>query len=67
MITRAFAENYRDSYEPGLTIDEYVEFFRDCQKIAAEEDIEPEFVELDDDGLRELAKMVIEMNEENKQ
>jgi len=64
MITRAFAENYRDSYEKGMTVEEYVEFFRDCQKIAVEEDIEPEFVALDDEDLRELARMVIELNEE---
>lgn len=64
MITRAFAENYRDSYEKGMTIEEYVEFFHDCQKIAVEEDIEPEFVALDDEDLRELALMVIELNEE---
>lgn len=64
MITRAFAENYRDSYEKGMTIEEYVEFFHDCQKIAVEEDIEPEFVALDDEDLRELARMVIELNEE---
>lgn len=64
MITRAFAENYRDSYEKGMTVEEYVEFFHDCQKIAVEEDIEPEFVALDDEDLRELARMVIELNEE---
>lgn len=64
MITRAFAENYRDSYEKGMSIEEYVEFFHDCQKIAVEEDIEPEFVALDDEDLRELARMVIELNEE---
>lgn len=64
MITRAFAENYRDSYEKGMTIEEYVEFFHDCQKIAVEEDIEPQFVALDDEDLRELALMVIELNEE---
>jgi len=64
MITRTFAENYKDSYEAGMTVEEMVEFFRDCQKIAVEEDIEPEFVALDDDGLRELAEAVIEMNEE---
>lgn len=64
MVTRAFAENYRDSYEKGMTIEEYVEFFHDCQKIAVEEDIEPEFVALDDEDLRELARMVIELNEE---
>lgn len=64
MITRTFAENYRDSYEPGMTIEDYVEFFHDCQKIAVEENVEPDFVALDDDGLRELAEAVIEINEE---
>jgi hypothetical protein len=64
MITRAFAEKHRDCYEKGMTVEEYVEFFHDCQKIAVEEDIEPEFVALDDEDLRELARMVIELNEE---
>lgn len=62
MITRAFAENYRDCYEKGMTVEEYVEFFHDCQKIAVEEDVEPDFVALSDEDLRELAKLVIEIN-----
>lgn len=41
-----------------------MEFFHDCQKIAVEENVEPDFVALDDDGLRELAEAVIEINEE---
>ena len=65
MITRTFAENYRDSYEAGMTVDEMVEFFHDCQKIAVEEEVEPEFAALDDDDLKELAEMVIEMIEED--
>lgn len=62
MITRAFAENYRDCYEKGMTVEEYVEFFHDCQKIAVEEDVEPDFVALSDEDLRELANLVIEIN-----
>ena len=31
MITRAFAERYRDSYEEGLAVEEYVDFYKDCQ------------------------------------
>lgn len=61
MITRAFAENYRDSYEKGMTVEEYVEFFHDCQKSAPEDE---EFAALTDEDLRELARMVIELNEE---
>lgn len=62
MVTRAFAENYRDCYEKGMTVEEYVEFFHDCQKIAVEEDVEPDFVALSDEDLRELANLVIEIN-----
>lgn len=64
MISREMIEAARDCYEPGMTIEEYVEFFHDCQKIAVEEDVESDFVALDDDGLRELAKAVIAINEE---
>ena len=61
MITRAFAENYRDSYEAGMTVEEMVEFFHDCQKSAPEDKT---FANLNDGDLKELAEMVIEMNEE---
>ena len=61
MITRSFAEKYRDAYEPGMTVEEYVEFFRDCQNAAPED---KEFAELAEDDLRELAELVIEINEE---
>lgn len=61
MITRAFAERYRDSYEAGMSIGEYVEFFHDCQKSAPEDE---EFSALDDNDLRELAEIIIEINEE---
>ena len=64
MISREMIEAARDCYEPGMTIEEYVEFFHDCQKIAVEEGKEPEFVALDDEGLRELAKEIIAINEE---
>lgn len=61
MITRAFAERHRDCYEKGMTVEEYVEFFHDCQKSAPEDE---EFAALTDEDLRELAQMVIELNEE---
>ena len=62
MITRAFAENYKDSYEAGMTVEEMVEFFHDCQKSAPEDKT---FANLNDGDLKELAEMVIEMNEED--
>lgn len=77
MITRAFAEQYRHTYEKGLTVEEYVDFFHDIQhdmKSTDWEDYierhgmdnyerEKTFESLDDDDLRELAEMVIELNE----
>lgn len=60
MVTRAFAEKYRDSYEAGMTIEEYVEFFKSCQPFAEEDD---EFGKLDEADLRQLAELVIEINE----
>ena len=62
MITRAFAERYRDSYEEGLTIEEYVDFYKDCQRSAPEDE---EFASLTEEELKELAQMVIEINEED--
>lgn len=59
MVTRAFAENYRDCYEKGMTVEEYVEFFHDCQKSAPED---KDFAALSDEDLRELANLVIEIN-----
>jgi len=67
MITRALIEMIRDSYEPGLTVDEYVDFFHDCQKMSAEEHdllYGEGFADLTDDELRELAQEVININEE---
>lgn len=61
MITRAFAERYRDSYEEGMTVEEYVDFYKDCQRSAPEDE---EFAALTEEELRELAEMVIEINEE---
>lgn len=61
MITRAEAERYRDSYEAGLTVEEYVDFYKDCQRSAPEDE---EFAAYTEDELRELARMVIEINEE---
>lgn len=61
MITRTFAERFRDSYEPGLSIDEYVDFFKDCQLSAPDD--EKEFAALTEEELQELAKLVIEINE----
>ena len=60
MITRTFAERFRDSYEPGLSVEEYVDFFKFAQFSAEEGD---EFGSLTDDELRELAELVIEINE----
>ena len=60
MITREFAEKYRDSYEKGLTVEEYVDFYKDCQQAAPED---KEFFELTEAELAELAKLVIEINE----
>lgn len=62
MITRAFAERYRDSYEEGLTVEEYVDFYKDCQRSAPEDE---EFASLTEEELKELAQMVIEINEED--
>ena len=61
MITRAFAERYRDSYEAGLTVEEYVDFYKDCQRSVPEDE---EFASLTEEELKELAEMVIEINEE---
>ena len=61
MISRTFAERYRDSYEAGLSVDEYVDFYKDCQRSAPED---AWFASLTDGELRELAKLVIEINEE---
>lgn len=60
MITREFAERYRDSYEKGLTVEEYVDFYKDCQRSAPED---KEFTALTENELAELAKLVIEINE----
>ncbi len=60
MVTRVFAEKYRDSYEKGLNIEEYVEFFKSVQPFAEEDD---EFGKLGDEDLRQLAELVIEINE----
>lgn len=62
MITRAFAERYRDSYEEGMTVEEYVDFYKDCQRSAPEDE---EFASLTEEELKELAEMVIEINEED--
>lgn len=61
MITKAFAENYRDSYEAGMTVEEMVEFFHDCQKSAPED---TKLAALNEKELEELARFVIEINEE---
>lgn len=60
MITRAFAEKYRDSYEKGLSVADYVDFFKDCQRSAPED---KEFAALTEKELEELAELVIEINE----
>lgn len=61
MITRAFAERYRDSYEEGMTVEEYVDFYKDCRRSAPEDE---EFAALTEEEPKELAEMVIEINEE---
>ena len=77
MVTMEFAQRYRDSYEKGFTVEEYVDFFHEIQRamkyIDWEDylerygqenlDMEKTFEHLNDDDLRELAKMVIEINE----
>ena len=62
MITREFAEKYRDCYEAGMTIEEYVDFFKSCQSFA-EEIGDVDFAKLNDAELAELAQAVIEINE----
>ncbi len=61
MVTRAEAERYMDSYEAGLTIDEYVDFYKECQRSAPEDE---EFAAFTEEDLRQLAELVIEINEE---
>ena len=61
MITREFAKRYRDSYEKGLSVADYVDFFKDCQRSAPED---KEFAALTEAELAELAALVIEINEE---
>lgn len=60
MVTREIIERYRDSYEAGLTVDEYVEFFHDCIQAAPEDEV---LSALTDEELRELAEAIIELNE----
>lgn len=60
MITEAFAERYKDSYEAGMSLEEYVEFFQDYQKSAPED---KEFAALSEDDLRELAQRIMDMQE----
>lgn len=60
MVTRTFAERFRDSYEPGMSIDEYVDFFKSTQCFAEEGD---EFGTLTEEELRQLSELVIEINE----
>lgn len=61
MITRAFAEKYRDCHEPGLTANEYIDFFHDCQKAAPDD---AELAGLTDEQLQELAALIIGINQE---
>ncbi len=61
MITRAFAERYRDSYTKGMDIDDYVEFFNDCTKAAPDD---AALATLTEPERRELAALVISINEE---
>ena len=59
MVTREYAMKHRDCYEPDMSIEDYVEFFRDCQRSAPEDQ---EFAALSEEDLRELASLVIEIN-----
>lgn len=61
MVTMEFAKRYADSYEEGMSIEEYIDFFKDCQRSAPED---AEFAELNEEELKELAGLVIEINEE---
>lgn len=62
MITRNLVEMYRDSYEEGMTVEDYVEFFKDCIK-ATPEGTDP-IRTMTDEQLAELAEAIIELNEE---
>lgn len=62
MITREMVEMYKDSYEAGMTVNEYVEFFKDCIK-ATPEGKEP-IRNLSDDELVELAETIIGESDE---
>lgn len=65
MITRDMVEMYRDSYEAGLTVEDYVEFFKDCIK-ATPEGNDP-IRTMTDEQLAELAEAIIELNEEDEE
>ena len=60
MITRAEADRYMDCYEKGMTISEYVDFFKDCQRSAPED---KDFSSYTTAELEELAKIIIEAHE----
>lgn len=60
MVTRGEAERYRDSYEAGLTIEQYVDFYKECQRSSPEDE---EFAAFTEEDLRQLAELVIEINE----
>ena len=58
MITREMVEMYKDSYEKGMSVEEYVEFFHDCIK-ATPEGTDP-IRNLSEEELKELAEVIIE-------
>lgn len=55
---RNLIDMYKDSYEAGMSVEEYVKFFRDC--IKATPDGTGPIRKLTDDELHELAKAIIE-------
>ena len=80
MITREMIEMQRDVYEKGLTVQEYVDFFKDTIKHFEGYVDEPrtsqerkyreiwgEIEQLTDEELAELAEAIIELNEEDEE
>ena len=80
MITREIIEMHRDVYEKGLTVQEYVDFFKDTIKHfkwyvdeprTSQErkyrEIWEEVEQLTDEELAELAEAIIELNEEDEE
>ena len=60
MMTMTEITRYADAWELGMTVEELVEFFRDCQKSASEDKA---FTAYTEEDLRELAEKVISYRE----